>query len=137
LHALVDVADLRIRMQAAELSLAIASLGRRLHEQPVLVTDRSPLDGLVKFLPERGSVADRLYRLAAQRYDAIAVLDAPTSVLVLRDREHGAEYLAAKRTEFCERGGELPNVVHMDAGDASPEELAAAVLSGFSPRSPG
>lgn len=127
LHALVDLADLRARLALARLSLSMRQLAARSPEAAVLVTDRSPLDGLVKFLPKPGSVTERLYLAAAAQYEAIAVLDAPAGVLALRDREHDEGYLATKRTEFGKRGAALPNVVRIDTTQSSPAELAAAV----------
>lgn len=127
MHALVDFAELTLRLLFALISLWLAALAAHSRERPVLITDRSPLDGLVKFAPRAGSLPERLYRGAAESYEAILVLDAPTDILVMRDADHDADYLAMRRRAFLTSASRLHNVSSIDTAGESPVELAAAV----------
>ena len=127
MHELADFAELMLRLLFARLSLRLAALASRSREWPVLITDRSPLDGLVKFAPPAGSLPDRLYREAAESYEAILVLDAPTEVLVMRDTDHDAGYLDMRRRAFLTSASRLQNVSSIDTAGGSPVELAVAV----------
>jgi hypothetical protein len=111
-HAVVDATELLVRLFLA---------ARR--RPAVLLTDRSPLDGLVKHasFAGPGTVAGRLYRLAARRYRRIALLDAPAAVLAARDREHDEQTLEQLRQRFREAAAELPNVKLVPSDIGTPE----------------
>ena len=108
LHALVDVAEARLR-----LTLLLARA--RLSGGPqVVVTDRSPLDGLVKHRGDRRAGA--AYARLAARYARIVLLDAPADVLAARDGEHGAAELERLRGEYARAAARLSNVVRAEPG---------------------
>jgi len=112
LHAIVDAAELATR-------LALATRGR----PAVLVTDRTPLDGLVKHGDLAGprTLAGRLYRAAARRYSLIALLDAPASVLAERDRDHDEATLERLRRRFANAAAALPNVQEISSCNSGGE----------------
>lgn len=92
----------------------------------VVITDRSPLDGLVKHRPREGSFVWRLFRRLAAHYDAILLLSAPPDVLAARDREHSVEALAAASDRFELAARRVPHVVRISTDGTIAEVLASA-----------
>ncbi len=128
-HGLVDAAELGLRLGT---SVAVAAArGRARSGRAVLLTDRSPLDGLAKHGPAPGSLTSRAYRRLAARYDAILLLSAPPDVLALRDGDHDAATLARATARFDCAAASIPVVVRIDTGATSRDavaEVAAAIL---------
>jgi hypothetical protein len=98
--------------------------GRDAFATPVLITDRSPLDGLAKFDPRPGSPVRRFYLRLARRFDLLFELEAPTRVLLARDSEHDAAFLSAEATRHARIADELPGVIELQTGQRSPRDLA-------------
>jgi energy-coupling factor transporter ATP-binding protein EcfA2 len=111
LHALFDAAELDLRLRLARQALRRRARRLRSAGVPVLITDRSPLDGLAKHDPApQGAVAAAWLRLG-RHYTRIVALDVPEETLALRDGEHGVEEMRAWRRRFAEWAGRLPGVV--------------------------
>lgn len=82
---------------------------------PLVVTDRSPLDGLVKHHPRSGSWIAQAFLRSASRYSLIVLLDAPAAALAARDNDHSVAELELARRRFLEWHQRLPNAVRVDA----------------------
>jgi glycosyltransferase involved in cell wall biosynthesis len=127
-HSLVDAAELAVRLAEAGLRARIRRRGR----PAVVVTDRGPLDALVKFDPAPNSRRAALFARLAGRYDAALLLDAAPDVLAARDLEHTVDQLDDYRSRYLRWGLRLPSVVRLDAGlppSAVVSEAVKAVLS--------
>jgi len=116
LHALVDAAEMTARLVVA---MVFAFVVRR----ELVVTDRTPLDALVKHDPAPRSVAGRWYLALAHRYRTLLWLDADTTTLFVRDREHPPAELAAARARFAGWALWLPNAVRLESGVGAPAEI--------------
>jgi glycosyltransferase involved in cell wall biosynthesis len=119
-HSVVDAAELSLRLGAARARARTAARGRPF----VVVTDRGPLDGLVKFEPRPGSVAATVFARLSAAYDATLMLDAIPEVLGRRDGEHSIDQLAADRARYRRWAHRLRAVVTLDAGQ--PESVVVA-----------
>jgi hypothetical protein len=146
MHAVVDAAELRVRLWAAVRAAHRARAGqahrRRISRdgnagprpgvhvageassaiparpcppRPVVVAERSPLDGLVKYDPAPGTVASRALRGAASAYAMVVWLDAPAALLVERDHEHEVVVLQVLASRFARFASTLPRVLRADA----------------------
>lgn len=122
-HALVDVAELSLRLRAACAGARLRGAGTA----TLVVTDRGPLDGLAKHDPATASLVGRWYRRCAGRYQMIVWLDAPAEVLAERDGEHGPAELAAWRDRFGRWADHLGNVVRVDTATGPPEAVARTI----------
>jgi hypothetical protein len=129
-HAVVDAAELSVRLVNA------LRRTRRLGRDAVLVTDRSPVDGLAKHLPRRRSLAARWFRRSSARYDHILVLDGDAATLAARDREHGAADLQLQRDRFRRVVRALDARVRVVSADASASTLVDAVVRIVRPGQP-
>jgi len=98
LHAHADTTELAMRLKSA---LWRIKRKRRSVRSPVLLlTDRSPLDALVKHdLPEDAFAVRRLQRLL-QQFTTVVLLDAGGDVLSQRDGEHTTRGLELTRTSY-------------------------------------
>jgi hypothetical protein len=126
IHAAVDTAELALRLRLARRRAARAA--RRGRRHTLLLTDRSPLDAVVKHDPPAGGLTARWLRALAERYSAIALLDAPGTVLSARDGEHGPAGLERARESYRRWAALVPGVRILPTETASSDELAAAVL---------
>lgn len=129
-HALVDALELGARLLAAR-QRARVKARRRGDGRPVpriVVTDRSPLDGLVKYDLPPAALASRCFMALARRYRVIVVLDAPAEVLAARDAEHPADQLEGARAAFARWRARLPNVVAVDVTAAPPAQAIIDLL---------
>jgi hypothetical protein len=123
-HGLVDAVELWMRLSLAKARarlLAAKGTGRN-----IVVSDRSPLDGLAKHDPKAGSLAARAYARLAASYDVIAWLDAAPAVLAVRDREHAPSELERQREVFARWAPLLPNVARVDA--SVPPDVVASTI---------
>lgn len=118
MHALIDTAELALR-------LGLARRGRR---YSVLLTDRSPLDAVVKHDPPAAGLTARWLRALAGHYAAIVLLDAPADVLSARDGEHAAAGLESARESYRRWSARLPGVRIRSTEATGSDELARAVL---------
>jgi glycosyltransferase involved in cell wall biosynthesis len=111
-HSLLDAAELSLRLAAARFKARMMARGR----PSVVVTDRAPLDGLVKFDPRPRSLAAAVFSRLSSAYDTTLLLDATPEMLSRRDREHPVEQLAADRDSYRRWARRLGSVVTLDAG---------------------
>jgi hypothetical protein len=118
LHAHLDAGEMTLRLVGA-----VLTSGWRGGASPV-ITDRSPLDGLVKHDPPPGSLVARWYLGVARRYDALLWLDGDCETLAARDREHTAVQLADARAGFGRWSARLPNVTRIDTTGAAASDVA-------------
>ena len=119
LHALLDAGELAMKLLANALVVKVRALRRPRAPgappcQAVIITDRTPLDALVKFDLAPEALPSRVLLAIARRYDTIVVLDAPGEVLAARDGEHRAEELDAVRSRLEPWCRLLPNSVRVD-----------------------
>jgi thymidylate kinase len=123
LHALLDAAELALRLTVA---VARARLSRGL-----VLTERSPLDGLAKHHPRTGTVAARAFERLIGRYDLILWLDAEGHRLVERDLEHSEEELISMRRRFLAWSDRSPAIVRLPANEPADAvaDAASAILS--------
>jgi hypothetical protein len=117
LHVHVDAGEMSLRMLGAVLRRRLWGGGH------TIITDRSPLDGLVKHDPPIGSIAARWYLVLARRYDTLLWLDGDCTMLAARDGEHTAEQLAAAQAGFRAWSAPLPNVTRIDTTTTAPSEV--------------
>jgi hypothetical protein len=123
-HALLDGFELAVR-----LVLASGAIGRRRRTGPRLIlTDRSPLDGLAKHDPSPRSPAARLYIGLARRYQRIFLLDASADVLAERDAEHPERELDRWRVRFLRWAARVDETMRIDSASRSTPELAEQIL---------
>jgi hypothetical protein len=121
LHACLDAGEMTLRLLGA-----VVTATWRGGACPI-ITDRSPLDALVKHDPPPRSLAGRWYLGVASRYDTLLWLDGNCETLAERDREHTAEQLAEAQAGFGRWTAGLGNVVWMDTTGIAPSELARLV----------
>jgi hypothetical protein len=125
-HAAVDTAELALRLRLA-CHLA-ARAARRAQRDALVLTDRSPLDALVKHdPPEDGWITQRLHGLTG-RYATLALLDAGSEVLSARDGEHAAAGLEQARDGYRRWSGRVSGVWTVSTQATLPDELAREVL---------
>jgi hypothetical protein len=126
LHAAIDTVELSLRLH-----LACRRAGRTARQERcdvLVLTDRTPLDALVKHdLPEHSWTAQRLQTLGG-RYAAIALLDAGSDVLAARDGEHAAAGLERARDTYRRRSGRMAGVRTVSTQATSSDGLAREVL---------
>jgi glycosyltransferase involved in cell wall biosynthesis len=106
-HASVDAAELTIRLLSAILRVKMRAHGR----PAAVVTDRGPLDGLVKYGPAPDSVVARLFTGLARRHDITFLLDFDRGPET-RERRVKEEAWPPYRL-WAPR---LPSIVRLDAG---------------------
>jgi thymidylate kinase len=116
LHALLDAGEMTI-------SLGSAVLLARAAGRDLVITDRTPLDALVKHDPRPRSLAGRWYLAMARSYRTLIWLDADPATLAARDGEHAIADLAFARTRFAGWARRLPNVVRLETDAASQAEV--------------
>ncbi len=128
LHALLDAAELGLRLALARIALRRRARSRRDSAPAVLLTDRSPLDGLAKHDPApQGAVAAAWVALA-HRYTRIVALDAPAATLAARDGQHAPAEMAAWRRRFATWSDRLGGLVLRPA-PAALDATVAGVLA--------
>jgi thymidylate kinase len=123
-HALVDAFELWTRLSLAKTRARL--LVARGTDTNIVLSDRSPLDGLAKHDPRGGSLVDRAFGRLARSYDLIAWLDAPPDLLAARDKEHAPSEFERQREAFTRWANLLPNVARIDAS-ARPDAIASRI----------
>ena len=133
LHAGLDALEMSLRTRLAR---ARAQRGARRIERrtgmpavAMVVTDRSPLDGLVKHAPRIAAPALAWFSRLARHYDRVVCLDAPATTLAERDADHSETVLAGRRAMFADWVGRLPGTVVVTVEGRRPEEIAAAMAT--------
>ncbi|MFJ9810305.1 glycosyltransferase [Streptomyces sp. NPDC101158] len=122
-HAVVDAGELALRIGAARLGVTVLAGG----QPAVVVTDRGPLDGLVKFdLPPGRGAAERFARIA-DRYDLTLLPETLPATLNGRGWETAAGSPAAWWARHRAWAARLPRVSRID-GEGPPESVAATAL---------
>ncbi|GAA1505140.1 hypothetical protein GCM10009730_05400 [Streptomyces albidochromogenes] len=123
LHGWVDAAELAATLAQAGARARLTARGRPV----VVVTDRGPLDGLVKFDPEPGSGLAAVFTRMADRYQVTLLLDAEPEVLADRDGEYPTDLLAKFRDRYRRWAERLPHV-HLVHAAAPPATVAAEAM---------
>ena len=128
LHAAIDYAEMSLRIRFALLRARLCSVRGSTAGLRIVVTDRSPLDGLVKHAPPLSARTRTWFTQLARRYDRIVVLDAPASLMAEQDREHREVDLEARRGDFAAWAEEMSAVVRLPAAGRRPRQIAAALI---------
>ncbi|MFJ2961429.1 glycosyltransferase [Streptomyces collinus] len=123
LHGWVDAAELVAGLAQATVRARLTSRGR----PTAVVTDRGPLDALVKFDPEPGSRLAAAFARLARTYKVTLLLDAEPEVLAERDGVYALGPLAKCRDRYRNWAVRLPYVRRVDAA-ASADAVAAEAL---------
>ncbi|MEU6684722.1 glycosyltransferase [Streptomyces sp. NPDC046832] len=126
LHGWVDAAELAAALAGATVRTRVASRGR----PAAVVTDRGPLDALVKFAPAPGSRLAAAFAGLARAYDVTLLLDAEPEVLAERDGDYPIGPLAKCRDRYRQWAALSPSVRRVDAA-APPETVASEALRGL------
>jgi glycosyltransferase involved in cell wall biosynthesis len=124
-HALLDAAELAVRLEWARLRASCAAFPL----PAAVITDRGPLDGLAKFDPPPRSLAAAVFTWLGRRYDLLFLLDAPGSVLASRDGEHSGRELDRSRLRYRHWARSLPPGIRLDVGARSLGAVAAEAAS--------
>ncbi|MFF4359262.1 glycosyltransferase [Streptomyces sp. NPDC001604] len=123
LHGWVDAAELAVRLAAAGVRARLSARGR----PTAVVTDRGPLDGLVKFDPAPGSGLAAAFTRLSREPQVTLLLDAEPEVLAERDGEYATGPLADLRDCYRRWATRLP-YVHMVDAAGSPVAVATAAM---------
>jgi hypothetical protein len=124
-HAMVDAAELNLRLTGARMWLRLRGL-QQPHRPGLVITDRSPIDALAKHAGAGPLVTDWFVGLA-RSYDRILVLDADDELLARRDLYHSAAELHRLRERFGELARTL-DAMRMDSTAPFTNELIGQVL---------
>lgn len=123
LHGWVDAAELAVRLAQATVRTRLTGRGR-----PVaVVTDRGPLDGLVKFDPPPGSGLAVVFTRLLRAHQVTLLLDAEPEVLAERDGEFAIGPLADLRDRY-RRWARRQRYVDVVDASAPPAAVAAEAL---------
>ncbi|WP_370409866.1 glycosyltransferase [Streptomyces fradiae] len=122
-HAYLDAGELDLRIAVARRAVSAVARGRPV----VVLTDRGPLDGLVKFglRPDRG--AARRFARTAGRYDLTLLPDTLPDTLAGRGWEQRTGSPAAWWARHRDWAARLPRVVRIDGERTAPEVAAEAL----------
>ncbi|MFJ3903921.1 glycosyltransferase family 4 protein [Streptomyces sp. NPDC090025] len=131
-HGLLDAGELALRLRVARLGLAVVARGR----PSVLLTDRGPLDGLVKFDLPPGHGAARRFAALAGRYDLTLLPETRPGTLTGRGWERRTGSPAVWWARHRDWAARLPRVVRLD-GERPPAELAERALAQVLGAGPG
>ncbi|MFI8962794.1 glycosyltransferase [Streptomyces sp. NPDC053493] len=125
-HAYVDAAELDLRIRAARAAVSVGA-GARGRRAAVVLTDRGPLDGLVKFDLPPGRGAARYFARIAGRYGLTLLPETLPDTLADRGWEAAAGSPAAWWARHRTWAARLPRVVRLD-GEGAPATVAATAL---------
>jgi RecA/RadA recombinase len=128
LHVLLDTAELAARVWLAGqvLRLRARRAGR---PAALLVTDRSPLDGLAKHSAAAEGWAGSWYLALARSYEMILVLFADVGLMATRDGTHDAVELALWQARFEAWRPLLARVRAIDSSGAFDPALVDEMLA--------
>ncbi|MFF7133785.1 glycosyltransferase family 4 protein [Streptomyces sp. NPDC008196] len=119
----MDAAELSLRLATATVRMRLTGRGR----PTAVVTDRGPLDGLVKFDPAPGSGLAAVLTRLLKTYQVTLLLDAEPEVLAARDGESAVGPLTDLRDHYRRRASWQQYVTLVDAA-APPETVAAEAV---------
>ncbi|MEU6932450.1 glycosyltransferase [Streptomyces sp. 2RAF24] len=122
-HAFLDAGELALRIRVARLRVGLRARGR----PAVVVTDRGPLDGLVKFDLAPGRGAARTFARAAEGYDLTLLLEACPDTLNGRGWEAAAGSPAAWWARYRAWAARLARVARVDGERPAPLVAVAAL----------
>lgn len=134
LHAAIDAGELWLRVQAAKFRVRRTAQARHAPGQAgtsgtaVVLTDRSPIDGLVKFGRPPGTWASDVYLCLGRRYRRIVVLNVSSEQVLGRSEELSASALADNYSSFTAWSGRFANVTILDVFDEPVEVVAREVI---------
>jgi hypothetical protein len=128
-HGWIDALALAAGLAAAVLQARLTARGR----PTAVVTDRGPLDALVKFDPAPGSVLAAVLTRLSAACQVTLLLDAEPGLLAQRDGEYAAGPLAALRDRYRRRAVPLPHIHLLDAG-APAAAVGAEAMRALPPR---
>jgi glycosyltransferase involved in cell wall biosynthesis len=120
----VDAAELALRLANATTWARLTGRGR----PTAVVTDRGPLDGLVKFDPAPRSGLAAVFTWLSRAYRLTLLLDAEPAVLVERDGESAIGPLTDLRDHYRRWASLSRSVTVVDAG-APPAAVAAEAVA--------
>jgi hypothetical protein len=120
-HAFIDATEMTFR-------LLLAQLGARAQSTQLLVSDRGPLDALVKHNPTQDSLPARWYLALARRYSSVVWLDGDPELIAGRDGEHSVEALSAARKRFEHWAQRAGNVDRLEIDHLDPYEIADQIV---------
>jgi thymidylate kinase len=125
-HGLVDASELALQLRRvrAEADAEAGHLG-----PPIVIADRSALDGLVKFRPRGGALLERVYRRLALAFDLILLLEASPATLARRDGEHSERILALLAERFATAALGLPRVRRLETDRPFQDVVADAAVA--------
>ncbi|WP_149182504.1 glycosyltransferase [Streptomyces sp. TRM49041] len=126
-HARVDAADLALRLAVARL---LSAMRGRDGGPTVIVSDRGPLDGLVKFDPPASSRTAALFKRLDRAYDLTLLLDARPGARADGAVRHrpGGRRSGDPRERFRRWAPSLTGVVPMGVGADPPPAAAETAL---------
>lgn len=125
-HATIDSVELALRLRLVRAQARRTA--RRSGRDALVLTDRTPLDALVKHDPPADAWFARRLLALGSRYTSIALLDAGSDVLSARDGEHQAPGLQRAREGYGRWSGQMAGVWTVCTQSRTPDELARAVL---------
>ena len=129
-HAMIDALELTARLWVATRAPFQPPFVTGAAADSVVVTDRSPVDGLAKHGPESNTLSAKMFDSALGRYDVVFYLDAPASVLAQRDGEHSPDELDAARRRFDRWLPRFADVVRrIDVGDREAESVVSTLAA--------
>ncbi|MFF9852535.1 glycosyltransferase [Streptomyces litmocidini] len=116
-HAFLDAGELAARIAGARLLARVRARGG----PAVVLTDRGPLDGLVKFDPPASSGTASVFRRIAGRYGLTLLVETGPETLRSRGWEEIAGPPAVWWTRYRSWSGNLPGIERLDGErEASP-----------------
>ncbi|MFF3757069.1 glycosyltransferase [Streptomyces sp. NPDC002185] len=122
-HAFLDAGELAARLTSARLLARVRAHGG----QAVVVTDRGPLDGLVKFDPPASSGAAAAFRRIAGRYGLTLLVETGPETLRARGWEESAGPPTAWWARYRTWSRRLAGITHLD-GERAPSLVAGTAL---------
>lgn len=128
-HALVDTCEFALRVGVAEARVAVG--GRVCRRMSVVVTDRTPLDALVKHGGAAGWLTTAWLVQLARRYERILVLDADAALLRSRGRDEDVDTLARWGSRLVPEASRLQDVEVLHTKSLHDSEIVPALLGGL------
>jgi hypothetical protein len=131
LHGCIDALEMELRIRAASASagrraiIAERESGRPL--TPLVITDRSPVDGLVKNDRNAGPATAWFVRLA-RVYDALVLLDARAGWIAARDPEHSEAEIELLRGRFATWSAAIADVLVVPVDTVAPTRVATVLI---------
>jgi hypothetical protein len=126
-HAWIDAGELGVRLLTGRALVRLARHFRH-NAEGLLLTDRSPLDTLVKFNLPLTRLPSRWLVHTANGYDRIMYLHGPAELLASRDGEHAADLISDLQERFARRSLVIATVSQSDINGCEPSDVADALI---------